>query len=32
MLSIEEYLDKIESYLNNLIDDHKAQGEWKIFN
>ena len=30
MLSIEDYLDKIESYLNNLIDNHKTQGEWKI--
>ena len=30
MLSTEKYLDKIEPYLNNLIDDHKNQGEWKI--
>ena len=30
MLSIEDYLDKIEPYLNDLIDDHKTQGEWKI--
>ena len=30
MLSIEEYLDKIEPYLNDLTDDHKTQGEWKI--
>ena len=30
MLSTDKYLDKIESYLNNLIDDRKAQGEWKI--
>ena len=29
-LSIKEYLDKIEPNLNNLIDDHKTQGEWKI--
>ena len=30
MLSTEKYLDKIEPYLNNFIDDHKNQGEWKI--
>ena len=30
ILSIEEYLDKIEPYLNNLIDGHKTQGEQKI--
>ena len=30
MLSIDGYLDKIEPYLNNLIDNHKTQDEWKI--
>ena len=30
MLLIEDYLDKIEPYLNDLIDNHKTQGEWKI--
>ena len=30
ILSIEEYLDEIKPYLNDLIDDHKTQGEWKI--
>ena len=30
MLSIEDYLDKIELYLNDLRDNHKTQGEWKI--
>ena len=30
MLSIEDNLDNIESYVNNLIDDHKTQGEWKL--
>ena len=29
-LSIEEYLHMIKSYLNNIINDHKTQGEWKI--
>ena len=29
MLSIEDNLDNIESYVNNFIDDHKTQGEWK---
>ena len=29
-LSIKEYLDEIRPYLNNLIDDHRTQGEWKI--
>ena len=29
-LSIKEYLDEIRPYLNNLIDNHKSQGEWKI--
>ena len=28
--SIEDYLDKIEPYLNDLVDNHKTQGEWKI--
>ena len=30
MLSIEDNLDNTESYVNNLIDDHKTQGEWKL--
>ena len=30
MLSTEDYLDKIEPYLNNLTDDDKTQSEWKI--
>ena len=29
-LSPEEYLDIIRPYLNDLINDHKATGEWKI--
>ena len=29
-LSPEEYLDIIRPYLNDLINDHKASGEWKI--
>ena len=29
-LSIEDYLDKIEPYLNDLTDDLKTQGEWEI--
>ena len=29
-LPIEEYLDKIRSYLSDIINDHKTQGEWKI--
>ena len=29
-LSIEDYLDKFEPYLNGLIYDHKTQAEWKI--
>ena len=28
-LSIEEYLDKIRTYLSNMINDHKTQGDWK---
>ena len=30
MLSTEDYLDKIEPYLNDLTGDHKTQGEWNI--
>ena len=30
MLLTNDYLHKIEPYLNNLIDDCKSQGEWKI--
>ena len=30
MLIIEEYLSMIESYLVDMINDHKNQGEWKI--
>ena len=29
-LSLEEYLDIIRPYLNDLINDHKASEEWKI--
>ena len=29
-LSIKEYLDKVKTYLIDLIDYHKTQGEWKI--
>ena len=29
-LSIAEYFDKIKPYLKDMIDDHKARGEWKI--
>ena len=29
-LTIEEYLSMIESYLVDMINDHKNQGEWKI--
>ena len=29
-LSPEEYLDIIRPYLNDLINDHKASGEWKF--
>ena len=25
-----EYLDEIKPYLNDLIDNHKTKGEWKI--
>ena len=30
LLTIEEYLDLIEPYLRELINDHKSKGEWKI--
>ena len=30
LLTIEEYLDLIEPYLRELINDHKNKGEWKI--
>ena len=30
LLTIEEYLDLIEPYLRELINDHKTKGEWKI--
>ena len=30
ILTIEEYLSLIESYLVDMINDHKNQGEWKI--
>ena len=30
LLTIEEYLDLIEPYLTELINDHKSKGEWKI--
>ena len=30
MPSIKEHHDKIEPYLNDLIDDLKTHGEWKI--
>ena len=29
-LSIKEYFAEIKPYLNDLIDDFKTQGEWKI--
>ena len=29
-LSIKDYLDEIKPYLNDIINDHKTQGEWKI--
>ena len=29
-LSLEDYFNKIRSYLNNMINNHKARGEWKI--
>ena len=30
LLTIEEYLNLIEPYLRELINDHKIKGEWKI--
>ena len=30
LLTIEEYLNLIEPYLRELINDHKNKGEWKI--
>ena len=30
-LSIEEYLNMIKPYLRNIINDHKTQGEWKVY-
>ena len=30
ILTIKEYLSMIESYLVDMINDHKSQGEWKI--
>ena len=30
ILTIEEYLSMIESYLADMINDHKNKGEWKI--
>ena len=30
LYSLTVYLDKIEPYLNDLIDNQKTQGEWKI--
>ena len=30
MLAIYEYFDKIKSYLKDMIDDYKSEGEWKI--
>ena len=29
-LLIDDYLDKVKPYLNDLIDNHGTQGEWKI--
>ena len=29
-LAIYEYFDIIRQYLRDMIDDHKANGEWKI--
>ena len=29
-LSVKEYIDKIKPYLDDLIDEHKIEGEWKI--
>ena len=30
-LSIKEYLNMIKPYLRNIINDHKTQGEWKVY-
>ena len=30
-LSIKDYLDEIKPYLSDIINDHKTQGEWKIY-
>ena len=30
-LSIKEYLSMIKPYLRNIINDHKTQGEWKVY-
>ena len=30
-LSIKEYLNMIKPYLRNIINDHKNQGEWKVY-
>ena len=30
-LSIKEYLNMIRPYLRDIINDHKTQGEWKIY-
>ena len=30
LLTIEEFLNLIEPYLRELINDHKSKGEWKI--
>ena len=30
ILTINEYLDMIKPYLNNIIGDHKTLGEWRI--
>ena len=29
-LSVEDYLDEVRPYLNNMIDSHRSQGEWKV--
>ena len=30
-LSIKEYLNMIRPYLRDIINDHKTQGEWKVY-
>ena len=30
-LSVKEYIDVIRPYLSDIINDHKTQGEWKIY-